>query len=667
MTIQRLTFRLTETDDPLKYRVALVENGVIAAEADFACSPHTERNTQQALERIDSGQCKYDDLCYVGSQLWDGLISGDVRVRYRAIREAARPERDLFHIRLCLPRGLEALPWESLYDPSSTFLATQERFCIIRDAPDEFEPPRPWEDTGRPLRMLLVMPEGSGLQLERERDLLTRRLAALGDRICVVPLEGKVTPSRLRQTLAAAAWDILHFAGHARTSPDQEVEIRLNSEDAELDDLWMEAETFTAFFNTTTVRLVVMNCCRAASVYRSTRPVSGLGPFLLRKGIPAVVAMRYEVTDTVSLQFADEFYRLLLTGSAAVRGRVDLAVEGGRLAVYQNKTAATLRGFVTPSLYIAPNCEQLFTFGGPPTETVAPGLIGVVAVPPEPGPPTAVAVPGDLVAALRKGSCVPVIGPGLLSAGSTRANPAPLGPRALARLLARTSEYPLHADFELNERAGEWMDTTVLQWVCQHFHSIKRIRHRLYATIDETYTSCQPPETLRVVASWNVPGFICTYFDGLIEQALKEHDRDFTVNRALQEGTATERGKPLLVHLRGSWSDIDTLVLTEEEHDQLWDRLTKIPPQVAALVHGAKLRSLLFLGIHPRDPLAHRLGAKLLDPRISKSVGPVYFVHPSPTPVDEAFWDNYRVEWIKADAGDVVHGLDAALRAEVQA
>jgi len=236
----------------------------------------------------------------------------------------------------------------------------------------------------------------------------------------------------------------------------------------------------------------------------------------------------------------------------------------------------------------------------------------------------------------------------------------------LARLLARWSEYPQVADFELNERAGEWLDSTVLQWVCQHFRSIKRIRHLLYAAIDETYAGCKPPEAVCAVASWTVPGIICTYFDGLIEQALKERDRSFTVNRALQEGTDREQGKPLIVHLRGIWSDADTLVLTEEEHDQLWDRLTKIPPQVAALVHGAKGRSLLFLGIHPRDPLAHRLGAKLLDPRISKSVGPVYFVHPAPTAVDEAFWNNYNVEWIKANPDDIVHGLDAALRAEVK-
>ena len=105
MTIRRLTFRLTELDDPFKYGVKLIEDGAITAEADFSCSPRTERKTSQALDDIDTGRCKYDDLCYVGSQLWDGLVAGNVQARYKVIRDATRQEKCLFHIRLCLPRA----------------------------------------------------------------------------------------------------------------------------------------------------------------------------------------------------------------------------------------------------------------------------------------------------------------------------------------------------------------------------------------------------------------------------------------------------------------------------------------------------------------------------------------------------------------------------------
>ncbi len=87
---------------------------------------------------------------------------------------------------------------------------------------------------------------------------------------------------------------MVHFAGHAKTNDRGEVLVRLNSTEGPDREHWMEAEVFATLFNACGVRLVVMNCCRAASVY-GNRGVSGLGPFLLRKGIPAVIAMRRQL------------------------------------------------------------------------------------------------------------------------------------------------------------------------------------------------------------------------------------------------------------------------------------------------------------------------------------------------------------------------------------
>ena len=72
----------------------------------------------------------------------------------------------VYHVRLDRPRELEPLPWEALYNKG--FLATEERWCIIRETPEGLDPFEPWEDRGRPLGILLVMPEGSGLDLARE-------------------------------------------------------------------------------------------------------------------------------------------------------------------------------------------------------------------------------------------------------------------------------------------------------------------------------------------------------------------------------------------------------------------------------------------------------------------------------------------------------------------
>jgi hypothetical protein len=659
MQVRRLIFVLTErTGGSPGYLVRLSADSEETVDAPFECDPQAERKTSEALAAIEAGSCGSEDLYYVGSKLWGGLCSGKVRDLFRRIREAAGQERCLFHARIVIPPALEALPWETLYDSRLGFLATNQRFAIIRDMPEQLDRPEAWKGSGRPLRLLLVTPEGSGLDLGKERDFIMRRTAELGDAVEVGVLDGPVTVNRLRKTLSEKEWDVFHYAGHAQTTARGEVEIRLNSEDSHVGEFWMEAEQFSTLFNLSPVRLVVMNCCRGASVYRS-RTLSGLGPFLLRKGVPAVVAMRYDIPDRDSLRFADEFYRVLFVGPEP--GRVDLAVEAARVAVYQNQTESTVRSFITPAFYLVPGHEQLFTVPARPDVPVR-----RPEREPAPAPSGSLVIPDELLEVLRRGKCVPVIGPGLLRDGAVRSAEAPPGvppgPLQLARHLARQCQYPRAGDFTLVEGAGEWMDFTLLQWVCQHFHSLRKIQHKLYDTIVDAYAQARPTPSLHAIVSWKVPGIICLHFDGMAHLAAKEAGKEVQPLNALDAKVAVKPGDTLLVHVRGTWTDTDTLILTEEEHDRLWDRLADLPSLVTDLVHATRGRSLLLLGVHPRDPLARRLCAKLLNPQVSGKVGPIFFACTEPTEVDEAYWGRIKaVEWIRAEPGALVAALDSAL------
>jgi hypothetical protein len=236
----------------------------------------------------------------------------------------------------------------------------------------------------------------------------------------------------------------------------------------------------------------------------------------------------------------------------------------------------------------------------------------------------------------------------------------------LAQSLAQASDYPQREDFEICAKAGEWMDFYLLQWVCQHFQSLRRLQHKLYSTIEEAYTGMKPPAAYFAVAAWDVPGFICTYFDGMLALALKLLGKHPGILNAVDGKLNVAPDRPVLVHLRGIWTDTESLVLTEEDHDRLWDRMAKLPARVTDLLHGSAGRSLLFLGVHPRDPLAHRLCAKLLDRGISKRVGPVYFAHSDPTAVDEAYWCNYKVEWIRLTPDTVIQAIESALGQEAK-
>jgi hypothetical protein len=652
-TIRSLAFRLRALENAESgFTVELTDPGHDPVEVLFACDPWGEKKTREAIDQIEKGDCLRDDLAYVGSQLWSAMVHGAVQAQFEQARKAdAAP---FFHIRLRLPRRLDDLPWEALYDTQEGFLGTSQRFCVIRDVPEKLRDPPPWSGGERPVGILLVMPDGSGLDLDTEKARIQQRVRVQGDAVRLEVLDGWVTPDRLREALDRSGWDVVHFAGHARTNDRGEVLIRLNGSDATEGDHWMEAEVFATLFNTCHVRLVVFNCCRGAKTY-PTRGLSGLGPFLLRKGVPAVIAMRYELTDPTALRFADAFYLTLFGGPEP--GRVDSAMEKARVVIQQNQTDRTVRDFITPVLYLVPGHERAFVLEPPALPIVKP----VDSTPPRP----AAKIPEDLLAALLERRCVPVLGPGLLSADAVRHEAPPLGPRELARCLAQESNYHPGELFELAARAGPWIDATLLQWVCQHFFSLRKIRFKVFNLIQQTFRTQMPSPLIRAIAAWNTPGYICTYFDGLLQQALQDGSRPIHVLNSLRAAVAPDPGAVLLVHLRGNWSDPDSLILTEDQHNELLDQLVELPTRVTGLVRGSVGRSLLFLGLDPREPLVRRLVAKLIPQEHRDTVGPVYFACPDPTDDDRAYWHDFETEWLGDPLADLVMALTAELHLEV--
>jgi AAA-like domain/CHAT domain len=73
---------------------------------------------------------------------------------------------------------------------------------------------------------------------------------------------------------------------------------------------------------------------------------SGTAPNLVRRGIPAVIAMQYTIFDSTAKLFADEFYRILALGYP-----VDAAVQMTRNAISMDVGLET-RDFATPVLYM---------------------------------------------------------------------------------------------------------------------------------------------------------------------------------------------------------------------------------------------------------------------------------------------------------------------------
>ena len=92
-----------------------------------------------------------------------------------------------------------------------------------------------------------------------------------------------------------------------------------------------------------TLRLAVLNACEGA---RSSvdDPFSGVATSLVRREIPAVVAMQLEITDRAAITFACELYAALADGYA-----IDAALAEARKAIFADENEVE---WATPVLFM---------------------------------------------------------------------------------------------------------------------------------------------------------------------------------------------------------------------------------------------------------------------------------------------------------------------------
>jgi hypothetical protein len=648
---QIIRLKLVET--PEGFNVLASVNGGPEVQSSINLSLIDSPRTKQVLERISWNNCSQDDIADVGSQLFGAVFSGEVANLLENLRSQEYSAPPFFHIRLSLPKQLAQLPWEAIYDDKKdSFLVSNPRYCIVREPPEGISPPRVREPG--PLRLLAIIPDGSGLSVDYEWNNLNLAAARVQDFFEPERFRGRVTPDALRNKLDERAWDIIHYIGHGEISTQGDFTIRLNDEDEHDNDIWMDGEKFSDLFQYRAPILAVLNCCLGASPL-SRRTLSGIAPALLRAGASAVIAMGYEVPDDIALKFANVFYQELLSGPSP--GRVDIAVTRARQSMYFNSRKNTVRGFITPILYLAEGRELLFRIHAGQTHGTDTADRGRPIA-----RPRVTALPPQLVNAIREQGCVPIVGPDVLRVDATRSVSVPLGPKELAKKLAEESQYPHMSDFDSPaERTDDWADGFLLAWVCQHYEKTME-RFQLIKSVKKSYASAIPPESLQLVSSIRGPGIIYTHFDGLIESVLPNSGRNMRIVSRLDETIDVEKGVSLLVQLRGTIRDENSLILTEEDNEVLWDRLGKLPNQVSALIRGSLGCSALFLGLSPRDLSIRRLSSQLLDLKGGRRIhGPAFFVCPQEA-VDDAYWGKYGVQWISMSLEDFFEALQEALK-----
>ncbi|MFF3710208.1 CHAT domain-containing protein [Streptomyces phaeochromogenes] len=319
--------------DELRRLAARVPDAVLSSSAQLRRTVSAEERPVQELGRL----------------LFDALLPGDGRALFAAARHrATQEERQLRMVLRVRPPELAALPWEFLYDDGQGSYVCPTT-PLVRH-PQVAAPQRPLR-VAPPLRVLCMAARPDDLEplaLSTERQRLHSALAGLEQEgLIELGWTAGETWRDLRTALRRTGegqWHVFHFIGHGGFDATAQ-EGTLALADEEGGTYHLGAENLTMVLEgMPSLRLVVLNACETG---RSSAldPFSSVAGALMRRGVPAALAMQFPISDRAAVEFSRTFYEGL-----AHRLPVDAAVTEARQAI-----RLTLPGTLewgTPVLYM---------------------------------------------------------------------------------------------------------------------------------------------------------------------------------------------------------------------------------------------------------------------------------------------------------------------------
>ena len=313
-----------------------------------------------------------------GGRLFDTVFAGEVRECLRRSLDHAKDRQATLRIRLRLTDcpELANLPWELLYEKSDDwFIALSVDTPVVRyiQLPD---PPRT-VCVSLPLQVLVIRSQPADyppLDLDDEWAQVAASMRELTDSGKVAFTELSVpTLSELRRELLRGEYHVMHYMGHGGFDLNAGGVIVFTDRNGRGVPV-TGADLGVILRDHSSMRLAVLNACEGA---RSdpTDPFAGVADTLVRRGVPAVVAMQFEFSDDAAIEFAPAFYGALAAGLP-----VDGAVTEARKAVY----VVSPLEWATPILYMRAEDAQLFSLVDAPS----PAPPHTADLPPQPDPAT---------------------------------------------------------------------------------------------------------------------------------------------------------------------------------------------------------------------------------------------------------------------------------------
>ncbi len=291
-----------------------------------------------------------------GGKLFETVFQKDLQTAFRKSFDAARAGGHGLRIRLHLGETPELadLPWEYLWQAQRReFLALSAETPIVRyfELPETVKPLA----VTPPLRVLVMLSNPSDvecLDVEKEWQKLKEAVKHLEERkLLIVERLERATLSHLQNQLRKEQYHIFHFVGHGSFDPfTQESVLALEDENGRKR-LVSGPDLGIYLRDEPALRLVLLNACEGARASR-TDPFSGAAQSLVLKGIPAVIAMQFEVSDEAAIAIASGFYAALADDYP-----VDAALAEARKAVF---AAGCTVEWGTPVLYLRAPDGRIF-------------------------------------------------------------------------------------------------------------------------------------------------------------------------------------------------------------------------------------------------------------------------------------------------------------------
>lgn len=312
----------------------------------------------------------------VGQTLFEQTFRDQVReFYYRCLGQANEQGKGL-RLRLVMDPSLNTLPWEFLaLPPQKDFLALDPKTPIVRYI--ELPTPAAALKAELPLRLLVVIAspkDQAPLDTETEKKRIATALAPLEKEglMRVAFIEGPDTWPRLIDTLRPNETHILHFIGHgAFDEQRREGLLVMETEDSHSRFVGTE-ELHILLQGRSRLRLVVLNSCLGTQTSES-EPFASVAAGMVRAGVPAVIAMQFEVSDRAAQIIAGTFYK-----SLALNFPVDAALTEARRQIFLLDRDSL--EWATPVIYMQVPDGQLFNIargasdlpGGSPLDRKAP-------------------------------------------------------------------------------------------------------------------------------------------------------------------------------------------------------------------------------------------------------------------------------------------------------